>query len=106
MKGLKSIIKILIKILISTIIKNRTNRIIENNSFFFIYISKPINQKSSHAIMKITRETSIDHAEDRVTVTRSSIETLNNKYRAKYRRYNQRMHQSSRCYKSKKNKKK
>lgn len=38
MKGLKSIIKILIKILISTIIKNRTNRIIENNSFFFIYI--------------------------------------------------------------------
>lgn len=33
--------------------------------------------------MKITRETSIDHAEDRVTVTRSSIETLNNKYRAK-----------------------
>lgn len=57
------------------------------------------------AIVKITRETSIDHAEDRVTVTRSSIETLNNKYRAKYRRYNQRMHQSSRCYKSKKNKK-
>lgn len=33
--------------------------------------------------MKTTRETSIDHAEDRVTVTRSSIETLNNKYRAK-----------------------
>lgn len=49
MKGLKSIIKILIKILISTIIKNRTNRIIENNSFFFyIYqnqsIKNPVTQ--------------------------------------------------------------
>lgn len=49
MKGLKSIIKILIKILISTIIKNRRNRIIENNSFFlYIYqnqsIKNPVTQ--------------------------------------------------------------
>lgn len=100
MKGLKSIINNNQNINFNDRQKSY-NTILSKIILFFLV--KYQNQSIKNpAIMKITRETSIDHAEDRVTVTRSSIETLNNKYRAKYRRYNQRMHQSSRCYKSKK----
>lgn len=100
MKGLKSIINNNQNINFNDRQKSY-NTILSKIILFFLV--KYQNQSIKNpAIMKIIRETSIDHAEDRVTVTRSSIETLNNKYRAKYRRYNQRMHQSSRCYKSKK----
>lgn len=100
MKGLKSIINNNQNINFNDRQKSY-NTILSKIILFFLV--KYQNQSIKNpAIMKIIRETSIDHAEDRVTVTRSNIETLKNKYRAKYRRYNQRMHQSSRCYKSKK----
>lgn len=71
MKGLKSIININQNINFNDHQKSYKPYYRKQFFFFFFFseISKPINQKSSHAIMKITRETSIDHAEDRVTVT-------------------------------------